>query len=53
MFCSGDIYCWGTKKDILTKKRITKDYFDFLLHFELHYYNELVYDYNYHDVMLI
>jgi hypothetical protein len=48
-----DIHGWRTKKDSLMKERITKDYFGFLLHLELHYYNELVYDYTYNDVMLI
>ncbi len=35
------------------RKRITKDYFGFLLHLLFHDYNELVYDYNYNDFMLI
>jgi hypothetical protein len=29
---TGDIHNWGAKKDGLTKKKTTKDYFGFLLH---------------------
>jgi hypothetical protein len=43
---SRHIHNQGTQKDGLMKKKITKDYFGFLLHLLFHDYNGLVYDYN-------
>ncbi len=48
-----DIHSQGTKNDGLTKKKIAKDYFEFLLYLLFHDYNEVVYDYDYNDIMLI
>jgi hypothetical protein len=47
----GHINDHGTKNDSLTKKRIAKDYFGFLVYLIFHDYSGLVYVYNYNDVM--
>jgi hypothetical protein len=41
----GHIHNQGTQKDS-NKKRIAKDYFEFLLHLLFHDYKGLLYDYN-------
>jgi hypothetical protein len=43
----GHINDHGSKMDGLTKKRITKDYFGFLVHLLFHDYSGLMYVYKY------
>ncbi len=43
----------GYLKGWFNEKKIIHDYFQFLLYLLFHDYSELVYDYNYNDVVLI